>query len=29
MGLGIIQPCNYKVSKSIVHEIKIGDIAVM
>ena len=25
----ILQPCNYQLSKSIVHEIKFGDIAVM
>ena len=24
-----LQPCNYQLSKSIVHEIKFGDIAVM
>ena len=25
----LLQPCNYQLSKSIVHEIKFGDIAVM
>ena len=24
-----VQPCNYQVSKKVVHEIKFGDIAVM
>ena len=27
--VNIIQPCNYQLSKSIFHEIKFGDIAVM